>query len=137
MRIDRRAVLGIGTALTASTVLAQQPRVQGPPVWLDLDQRELDDAYDQSVYAFNAKNIEERRAANNAQALSAIGGPERVAYGPAEIEKVDIYKTKRPNAPTLIFIHGGGWQNGRSADFTGTPEPSVRAGAQCTRSDCD
>ena len=29
------------------------PRIKGPPVWLDLDQQELDDAYDQSVYAFN------------------------------------------------------------------------------------
>ena len=86
-------------------------------MWLDLDQDELDDAYDQAVYAFNARNIAERLAANNQKALSVIGPPERVAYGPADIEKIDIYRTKRPNAPTMIFIHGGAWLSGRSANF--------------------
>jgi arylformamidase len=120
-------------ALTSEPASAQRcpapARSKGPLVWLDLDQQELDDAYDQSVYAFNAKNIAERQAANNEQALSAIGKPERVAYGPTEIEKVDIYKTKRPNAPTLIFIHGGAWQNGRSANFAVYAEPFIKAGA--------
>ena len=66
---------------------APPPHVKGPAVWLDLDQQELDDAYDQDVYAFNGRNIAERMAANNAKALAVIGKPERVAYGPAEIEK--------------------------------------------------
>src|SRR5258708_19024790 len=110
--MSRRAALAGAAAgalaLTSDPAAAQRcagpppPHQKGPLVWLDLDQKELDDAYDQSVYAFNAKNIEERRAANNEQALSAIGRPERVAYGPAEIEKDDIYKTKRANATTLI-----------------------------------
>ena len=55
-------------------------------MWLDLDQEALDDAYDQSVYAFNSRNIAERRAANNEKALAVIGKPERVAYGPTNIE---------------------------------------------------
>jgi arylformamidase len=105
------------------------PHVKGPAVWLDLDQQELDDAYDQNVYAFNASNIAERMAANNAKALTVIGKPERVAYGPAEIEKVDIYKTRRPNAPVMIFIHGGSWRSGRSADFALYAELFVKAGA--------
>src|SRR6202044_2549734 len=68
-------------------------------------------------------------AANNQKALAAIGNPERLAYGPADIEKVDIYKTKRPNAPTMIFIHGGSWRTGRSADFAVYAEVFVKAGA--------
>lgn len=104
-------------------------RVKGPPVWLDLDQQDLDDAYDQSVYAFNDRNIAERMAANNAKALSVIGKPERVAYGPTEIEKIDFYRTKRPNAPTMIFIHGGAWRGGRSANFALYAEVFVKAGA--------
>jgi arylformamidase len=106
-----------------------QTRAKGPLVWLDLDQQDIDDAYDQSVYAFNSKNIAERQVANNEKALSVIGKPERVAYGAAEIEKLDIYKTKRLNAPTMIFIHGGSWQNGRSADFAVYAEPFIKAGA--------
>ena len=30
---------------------AESARVKGPLVWLDMDQKELDDAYDQAVYA--------------------------------------------------------------------------------------
>ena len=58
-----------------------------------------------------------------------IGKPERVAYGPTDIEKVDIYRTKRANAPTMIFIHGGAWRSGRSANFALYAEVFVKAGA--------
>jgi arylformamidase len=104
-------------------------RAKGPPVWLDLDQQDLDDAYDQEVYAFNSRNIAERHAANNEKALAVIGKPERVAYGPTDIEKVDIYRTRRPNAPTMVFIHGGAWRGGRSANFALYAEVFVKAGA--------
>jgi len=122
-------------ALPCDTAAAQQcpatppVRAKGPPVWLDLDQQDLDDAYDQAVYAFNYRNIAERHAARNEKALAAVGKPERVGYGPTEIEKVDIYRTKRPNAPTMIFIHGGAWRGGRSADFALYAEVFVKAGA--------
>jgi arylformamidase len=124
------AVAFVSTPATAQRCPAAAPvRTKGTPVWLDLDQEELDDAYDQSVYAFNSRNIAERHAANNEKALSVIGSPERVAYGPADIEKVDIYRTRRPNAPVMIFIHGGAWRGGRSADFALYAEVFVKAGA--------
>jgi arylformamidase len=138
-RLTRRGLVAgaaAGTlALAGKPAAAQQcpatpaPRVQGPPVWLDLDQQALDDAYDQSVYAFNYKNIAERMAANNEKALSIIGKPERVAYGPTDIEKVDIYRTKRSNAPTIVFLHGGAWRGGRSANFGLYAEVYIKAGA--------
>ncbi len=139
VKLTRRALVA-GTAAgslalvsdpaTAQRCQATPPaRTKGPLVWLDLDQEELDNAYDQAVYAFNARNIAERQAANNEKALSVIGKPERVAYGPTDIEKVDIYTTKRLNAPTMIFIHGGAWRGGRSADFAVYAEVFVKAGA--------
>jgi arylformamidase len=124
-----------GFAISAAPAAAQRcpavppPRTKGPPVWLDLDQEDLDDAYDQSVYAFNTRNISERIAVRTKTALEVLGPPERVAYGPAEIEKVDIYRTKRPNAPVMIFIHGGAWRGGRSANFALYAEVFVKAGA--------
>jgi len=33
-----------------------------------------------------------------------------LAYGDKEREKLDVYPAARPNAKTLIFIHGGYWQ---------------------------
>jgi arylformamidase len=123
-----------GLALTTAPARAQRcppspQHTKGPLVWLDLDQQELDDAYDQSVYAFNQDNIAERRRANSELARALLGAPERVPYGPTEIEKLDIYRSQRPNAPINIFIHGGSWRNGRSSDSAYQAEPFVKAGA--------
>ena len=104
-------------------------RAKGPLVWMDMDQQDIDDAYDQSVYAFNGRGVQSRQAANNEIAMAAIGKPERHAYGPSPIEGVDIWKAKRPNAPVLVFIHGGGWRGGRSSDFAVYAEPFTKAGA--------
>jgi arylformamidase len=61
--------------------------------------------------------------------LAAIGEPERHAYGSTPIEGVDLWKTRRPNAPVMMFIHGGSWRSGRSRDFAGYAEPFIKAGA--------
>jgi arylformamidase len=138
-RFSRRALIAgaaAGTvALAAEPASAQRcpavppTRTKGPLVWLDLDQQELDESYDQSVYAFNQQHIADRRAERNEVALKILGKPDRVAYGPAEIEKVDIYKTRRANAPVMIYVHGGAWRNGRSAQNAYLAEPFVNAGA--------
>src|SRR5262244_2190421 len=129
----RRAVLAAaasGAAVATSTaVRPQAPRAQGPLVWLDMDQQALDDAYDQIVYAPNREQVTKRRIANSERARAAIGAPERVAYGPTEIEKLDIYRTRQANAPVNIFIHGGAWRANRAADYSCLAEPFVRAGA--------
>jgi arylformamidase len=104
-------------------------RVKGPLVWLDMDQKELDDAYDQSVYAPNQPLIALRRKLASEAALKRLGQPERVAYGPTEIEKLDIYKTRRLNAPINIFIHGGAWRNGQAKDSAYLAEMFINAGA--------
>ena len=57
-----------------------------------------------------------------------IGEPERIAYGQAEIERLDIYRTKRDAAPVFVFIHGGAWRSGRSKDFAAPAEMFLAAG---------
>jgi arylformamidase len=104
-------------------------RAKGPRVWLDMDQQELDAAYDQSKYAPNRTLVQERRLVASARARAALGAPLRLAYGASEIEGLDVYRTERPNAPVNVFIHGGAWRNGRSADFAYLAEVLVRAGA--------
>jgi len=115
---------------SSSQPLAQQSQcVKGPRVWLDMDQKELDDAYDQSVWAPNREHVGKRRRLASEQTLARIGAPERVAYGPTEIEKLDIYKTKRANAPIHIFIHGGAWRGGLAKEFAFPAEMFMLAGA--------
>jgi arylformamidase len=107
------------------------PRAKGPIVWLDMDQKELDDAYDQEVYAPNRDQVVARRLANSTIVRAILGEPQRVAYGPIEIEKLDIFRTKAPNAPINIFIHGGAWRRNKAADYAVLAELFVRAGAHC------
>src|SRR5882672_3021786 len=93
----RPTMLAAGAAAAAASgaALAQQTRAKGPRVWLDMDQQELDDAYDQTVYAPNRDQVGKRRIANSDKSRSVIGAPERVAYGPTEIEQADIYRTRQ------------------------------------------
>src|SRR5262249_56572289 len=109
---SRRPRRTAGAARAARAAAARGGRA--PPVCLEMDQQDMDEAYDNDVYAFNAKNIDARRVYNNRIAKGILGAPERVAYGPTEIEKLDIYKAKRANAPVMVFIHGGSWRGGRS-----------------------
>ena len=102
---------------------------KGPPVFLDYDQAALDAAYDQAAYAPNREQLIERRINDSAIARRRIGEPERVAYGPAEIERLDIYRSERAAAPVFVFIHGGAWRSGRSKEFASPAEMFLAAGA--------
>jgi arylformamidase len=99
---------------------------KGPPVFLDYDQAALDAAYDQAAYAPNREQLIERRINDSAIVRRRIGEPERVAYGPTEIERLDIYRSA---APVFVFIHGGAWRSGRSKDFATPAEMFLAAGA--------
>jgi arylformamidase len=123
----------IMAAPAGGAALAQPARAKGPIVWLDMDQQELDDAYDQIVYAPNRDQVGKRRLANSETARARIGAPTRLAYGPTEIERLDIYRSRRADlaghAPVNIFVHGGAWRANRAADYAFLAEPFVRAGA--------
>ena len=76
-------------------IIAAAEVQKGPAVWLDLDQRELDDAYNQAKYASNRDQIVARYATNSALVRSRIGEPRRASYGPSSIETLDIYLSRR------------------------------------------
>jgi arylformamidase len=94
-----------------------------------MDQAELDDAYDQSVYAPNGRQISARNATNSELARQRLGPPRRLAYGAGEMEKLDIYIAKRASAPINLFIHGGAWRGGNAREFGYAAEMFVGAGA--------
>ena len=136
--MTRRKFLESGSAcalfMAAGPALAQAPaqpapRAKGPRVWLDLDQKELDDAYDQSVYAPNLPQITGRYATNSEITRARLGPPRRLAYGPAPVEGLDVFTTRRPNAPVNVFIHGGAWRGGLAKNYAFPAELFVNAGA--------
>jgi arylformamidase len=139
-RFARRKLLGAAAAFTGITaggpLLAQEspavaatPRAKGPAVWLDMDQAQLDDAYDQIKYAPNLPQLTQRYATNSEAVRSRLGAPQRFAYGPTAIEALDVYVTKRTNAPINVFIHGGAWRTGVAKDYAFAAELFVHAGA--------
>ena len=89
--------------MATNSTNAEPPRSKGPLVWLDMDQKELDDAYDQTVYAPNQPLLAKRRTAASAAVLQRFR-PERFAYGASEHEKLDMYKTHKPNAPVNVYV---------------------------------
>jgi arylformamidase len=94
-----------------------------------MDQKELDDAYDQAVYAPNREVVIKRCARNSELARERLGAPKRFSYGPTEIEAVDVFTTKAANAPVMIFTHGGAWRVGRAAQYHYAAEMFINAGA--------
>jgi arylformamidase len=123
------AVVASGAAASAQAPAAPPARAKGPLVWLNMDQKELDDAYDQAVWAPNQRQVQGRFASNSEIVRQRLGAPKRFAYGPTPIEGLDVYTTNRPNAPITIFIHGGAWRAGLARDYGFPAETFVRAGA--------
>ncbi len=113
------------------------PHPKGPKVFLDYDQVELDAAYDQTVYEPDIDQLSAKLKSDSDTVRAKLGAPRRVAYGSKEIEKLDIYRTTRPNAPIFIFIHGGRWRVAIAQDYGFPAETFVHAGAHFIAPDFD
>jgi len=121
--------------------MPQPVTTRGPLVWRDMDQKALDDAYDQDVYAPNRPLIVTRRIAASERTRAILGPPQRVAYGPSEYEGLDIFRAapslpspasgggKGGGAPINVFVHGGAWRRNKAADYALQAEPLLEAGA--------
>jgi arylformamidase len=103
--------------------------MSGQKVFLDYDQKALDDAYDQAVYAANRDQVIARFASASRVTRRQLGEPQRFSYGKSAIEGLDVYRTRRPDAPVNIFIHGGAWRAGLARDYAFPAEMFINAGS--------
>jgi len=128
-------MLSIAASIAAAPAIAEECRIgppphhKGPPVFMDYDQLELDASYDQEYYEPLLGQVGRRLASNSEAVRARLGAPQRFAYGPTEIEALDVYRTDRPHAPTFVFIHGGAWLTGAAKEFGFPAEMFVNAGA--------
>jgi arylformamidase len=129
------AAAGLASAARAQTSdpvpchLGPPPHEKGPRVWMDMDQIDIDAAYDQRFYAPMGYQITKRIASVSDAVRARLGEPLRLSYGPSEIEKLDVYRARKPNAPIFIFIHGGSWLDGTARNNGYPAEMFVNAGA--------
>jgi arylformamidase len=114
-----------------------QDVTKGPLVWLDMDQKALDDAYDQLVYAPNRDQVHKRNMFNSDRVRARLGAPKRHAYGQKPQEQLDLFATSKPNAPINVFIHGGAWRTRTVKDYAFLAEVIVRAGGHWVGLDFD
>ena len=78
--------------------------------WDHLSQSERDAAYDNNSAVKNSPELIAERNAASAQARATLKSALDLPYGPRERNRIDLYPAADPNAPCLVFIHGGYWQ---------------------------
>lgn len=120
-RLTRRGFALGAAALGFVPLRALAEQAKPGKVFLDYTQKELDDAYDQSVWAKNAQEVI-KRYGTSSEAVRAKYKFETKAYGAGEDEKLDIFApVKAPpaaGAPVHVFIHGGAWRAGRKEMYS-------------------
>jgi len=129
------AAAGLANSVRAQTAdplpchVGPPAHAKGPPVWMEMDQIELDAAYDQAFYAPMGYQISKRIASTSDAVRARLGEPIRLSYGATAIEKADLFRARKPNAPIFVFIHGGQWKNGAAREHEYPAEMFVNAGA--------
>lgn len=95
---------------------------QADPAWLELQ-------YDnrRRVPAF-AQHIDRWRN-NSAHARQTLSGQLDLPFLDGSALALDVFPSSRPNAPVLVFIHGGYWRTLDKSDFSFVAAPFVAAGA--------
>jgi arylformamidase len=97
-------------------------------VFLDYTQQDIDRAYDQAIWAPNAAAVRADTARLSAAARARLEHRDGISYGESDAERFDFFPAAAPNAPLVVFIHGGAWKLSGTADYCAAAETFVGAG---------
>jgi pimeloyl-ACP methyl ester carboxylesterase len=75
-----------------------------------MDRAQLDTAYNNTAAVLERDAIVADWAARSARVRREIAGHLDLAYGDTPRERLDLFLAADPQAPTLVFVHGGYWQ---------------------------
>lgn len=95
-------------------------------VFLDYDQKALDDQYEQRAWVPHADEIIRRYGEKSDLVRKKIGEPRVEPYGPTASETLDIYGG---GDKAFVFVHGGAWKRQRSWENAFAAGLVVQAGA--------
>jgi arylformamidase len=85
--------------------------------WETLSRAERDAAYDNLGAVPNSMAFNTARAEASAAFRAAHSGHLDLRYGPRERNTWDLFPASDPDAPCLVFIHGGYWQRNSKDQF--------------------
>lgn len=97
-------------------------------VFLDYTQQELDDAFEQTLWAPNFETLRDDNKIRCAALRGRLTHFER-SYGPSADETLEILPTSKADAPILLFVHGGRWRPQPDNAFIYFADTIVAAGA--------
>ena len=86
-------------------------------MWNGFTREELDRAYNNSLAVPNSAELIDKWSKDSELARSALGGCIGIPYGPGEYQTYDLFSAG-VNAPLVVFVHGGFWQNRSKNDFS-------------------
>lgn len=89
-----------------STVRSLDPRAR----WSELSQAERDAAYDNNAAVQTSAALIAERNEASGRLRGTLKSHLDLPYGERANNKVDLYPAARPDAPCLVFLHGGYWQ---------------------------
>ena len=92
--------------------------------FLDYTQEQLDQAYDQLVWAPHRDAIQ-AEIRKDCEAVRKAMPPRTERYGKSEMQVLDIFAPKGASrVPVLVYLHGGAWLRGSRLDVA-YPAPAV------------
>jgi arylformamidase len=97
------------------------PRLDDP-AWLDAQ-------YDNRARVANALDIISRWQQAAALSREKSACVLDVPYGPEPSETLDVFPTSAPDAPVMVFVHGGYWRALDKSDFSFVAPSFVQEGA--------
>ncbi|SDH06248.1 Acetyl esterase/lipase [Bradyrhizobium sp. Rc2d] len=78
--------------------------------WPELSQAERDAAYDNNAAVKNSTALIAERNEASSRLRGTLKSHLDLRYGQRANNKIDLYPAARPEAPCLVFLHGGYWQ---------------------------
>jgi arylformamidase len=95
-------------------------------LFLDYDQKALDEQYEQRTFVPHADEIIKRYATKSDEVRSRLGEPRTEKYGATPVETLDIYGAGKK---AFVFVHGGAWKRQTSREQAFPAEAIIAAGA--------
>ena len=86
--------------------------------WGMMSRAERDAAYNNSDAVKNSAELNEARIKASAAFRQAHAKHLDLRYGPRERNSWDLFPAADPNAPCIVFIHGGYWQRNSKDQFS-------------------